>query len=346
MIGTKTGTPQGGILSPLLANIALSVLDEYFVEAWETMMATSHDRATTPTPRTNPTTASSVCGRLRGAGVGNQGACRGTEQRGGGGARTDGPSPVGGKDHDCPYRRGVRLPRLPHPAAEAREDRTRVFVYTWPSKKALASIMAKVRAITKQGTNSPLSDLLRRLNLALRGWTTYFRHGVSKATFGYLSHYTWLRVIRWLRRKHPPCDLEGRCDAATSLTGGGPSRSVDALQLRHGAGDALSLPGNEDSVAMGRADRWPRHGNAWRSWRAGCDGSRTSGSGSGPEKRISRNAGTALRLDSTVWGNESGARNASFLGAVATLRVESQKGGRGTAGSGVDLSDAAERLDR
>ena len=32
---TITGTPQGGILSPLLANIALSVLDDHFAEAWE-----------------------------------------------------------------------------------------------------------------------------------------------------------------------------------------------------------------------------------------------------------------------------------------------------------------------
>jgi RNA-directed DNA polymerase len=37
--GSKTGTPQGGILSPCLANIALSALDEHFAEAWETMMA-------------------------------------------------------------------------------------------------------------------------------------------------------------------------------------------------------------------------------------------------------------------------------------------------------------------
>jgi RNA-directed DNA polymerase len=37
----------------------------------------------------------------------------------------------------------------------------------------------------------------------LRGWTNYHRHGVSKATFGYLRHFTWLRVVRWLRRKHP-----------------------------------------------------------------------------------------------------------------------------------------------
>jgi RNA-directed DNA polymerase len=40
----KTGTPQGGILSPCLANIALSVLDEHFVEVWETTMAKDHDR--------------------------------------------------------------------------------------------------------------------------------------------------------------------------------------------------------------------------------------------------------------------------------------------------------------
>jgi RNA-directed DNA polymerase len=34
---TRTGTPQGGILSPLLANIALSVLDEHFQTKWEAL---------------------------------------------------------------------------------------------------------------------------------------------------------------------------------------------------------------------------------------------------------------------------------------------------------------------
>ena len=35
MQDTITGTPQGGILSPLLANIALSILDEHFTAAWQ-----------------------------------------------------------------------------------------------------------------------------------------------------------------------------------------------------------------------------------------------------------------------------------------------------------------------
>jgi RNA-directed DNA polymerase len=33
--GTVTGTPQGGILSPLMANVALNALDEHFARAWE-----------------------------------------------------------------------------------------------------------------------------------------------------------------------------------------------------------------------------------------------------------------------------------------------------------------------
>ena len=41
---TSTGTPQGGILSPLLANIALSGLDEYFADAWRTASATTYQR--------------------------------------------------------------------------------------------------------------------------------------------------------------------------------------------------------------------------------------------------------------------------------------------------------------
>ena len=75
-------------------------------------------------------------------------------------------------------------------------------VYTYPSKKALLSILAKVRALTKKARHPGLADLLGRLNPVLRGWCAYFRHGVSKATFGYLDAFVWHRVTRWLLKRH------------------------------------------------------------------------------------------------------------------------------------------------
>lgn len=73
----------------------------------------------------------------------------------------------------------------------------RSFVYTFPARKSLTSVRRKVKAITQQEANQSLSELLRQLNMLLRGWTGYFRHGVSRRTFGYLRHYTWSRVVTW-----------------------------------------------------------------------------------------------------------------------------------------------------
>jgi RNA-directed DNA polymerase len=78
------------------------------------------------------------------------------------------------------------------------------YVYTYPSRIALAAVKAKVKAATTRRTrNQPLVVLLHRLNPVLRGWTTYHRHGAAAKTFSYLEAYTWRRIWRWLRHKHP-----------------------------------------------------------------------------------------------------------------------------------------------
>jgi RNA-directed DNA polymerase len=198
---TKMGTPQGGILSPLLANIALSVLDEHFAEAWQRDMATrslreSRRRRGHATYRlvryaddfvvmVAGTTAHAEDLKREVAAVLSAVGLRLSEEK----------TMIVDIDEGFDFL-GFRIQR------QTKRGSNKRYVYTWPTKKALTSIKAKVKMISKQGTNQPLSNLLRQLNGALRGWTTYFRHAVSKATFAYVHQFTWQRVIGWLRRKH------------------------------------------------------------------------------------------------------------------------------------------------
>lgn len=75
-------------------------------------------------------------------------------------------------------------------------------VYTYPSKKSLASMMAKVRSQTRRKRHRTLASLLQSVNRVLRGWCNYFRHGVSSRTFNYVDHFTWWRIVGWLRKRH------------------------------------------------------------------------------------------------------------------------------------------------
>ena len=178
-----------------------------------------------------------------------------------------------------------------------RRGGTKRYVYTYPSKKALASIVAKVRTITRQGTNLPLSAPLYRLNPLLRGWTNYFRPGVSSKAFSYLSHFTWHRVIRWLRRKHPGLNwkqFRRRCLPLGVVAGGG---AGDAVQPGSGVDHSIPLSGGSHTDALVECGMKVNVVCRLGSWRAGCGGSRTSGSEGGPEKPTGRKAGRALRPD-------------------------------------------------
>jgi RNA-directed DNA polymerase len=79
----------------------------------------------------------------------------------------------------------------------------RQYVYNYPAKKALRSIKAKTKAICRLNVSLPLEVLLHKLNQVLRGWTAYFRPGVSARAFQYLRMIVWRQVFGWLRRKHP-----------------------------------------------------------------------------------------------------------------------------------------------
>ena len=63
-------------------------------------------------------------------------------------------------------------------------------------------MIGKVRSFTRRNKHRTLAALLRKLNPVMRGWCTYFHHGVSSRTFSYLDHFAWWRVVWWLRKRH------------------------------------------------------------------------------------------------------------------------------------------------
>jgi RNA-directed DNA polymerase len=198
---TFTGTPQGGILSPLLANIALSVLDEHFARKWEAL-GPQWTRA-----------------KLIRQGVAAMKLVRYADDfvimvRG---SKVDVEklwdelpgvlAPIGlrlsvEKSGTCHIDEGFDFLgfRIQRRSWKGRTGKKAV--YTYPSKRSLNAIIDKVRTLTRRARHRTLADLLATVNPVLRGWASYFRHGVSKRTFNYLDHYTWWRIVGWLRKRH------------------------------------------------------------------------------------------------------------------------------------------------
>ncbi len=198
---TITGTPQGGILSPLLANIALSVLDEHFADKWEALgpswTRAKHRRA-----------GGAVMKLVRYADdfvvllAGQRADAEALWDEVGAVLAPMGLRLSREKTRVCHIDEGFDFLGW-HIQRRAWRSRTgKRAVYTYPSKKALASIVDKVRALTRRAKHRTLADLLRRLNPVLRGWCTYFRHGVSSRTFNYVDHFALWRVVGWLRKRH------------------------------------------------------------------------------------------------------------------------------------------------
>lgn len=72
----------------------------------------------------------------------------------------------------------------------------------YPSKKSVMKIKDKIKALTKRGTTlASVRDKIHALNLLLRGWANYFRHSAASATFDYIGRYAFLRMEKWLESK-------------------------------------------------------------------------------------------------------------------------------------------------
>jgi RNA-directed DNA polymerase len=198
-----TGTPQGSILSPLLSNVALSVLDEFLAQEPGGPQTGRAERAKrrrhglpnhrliryaddwclviTGTSSDAEALKEKITGVLAGMGL----------------RLSPDKTLITHIDQGLDFL-GWRIQR------RRKRGSNRHYVYTYPAKKALRAVTGKVKTLCRQvGTDQSLDALLLRLNPVVRGWCGYFRPGVSSATFAYLGHYLWFRVWHWLRRKHP-----------------------------------------------------------------------------------------------------------------------------------------------
>jgi RNA-directed DNA polymerase len=72
-----------------------------------------------------------------------------------------------------------------------------------PSKGAVVRLKRKLKAEWRllQGTNADVA--VKRLNPIVRGWANYYRCGVSKKTYHALDRWMWIRASKWARFRHP-----------------------------------------------------------------------------------------------------------------------------------------------
>ena len=187
-------------MSPLLANIALSVLDEYFCAKWDAhgpeWRRREHRKRGGATYRIVRYADDFVI-MVKGSKAHAEALREEVAQV---------IAPLGlrlseAKTRVCHIDEGLDFLGY-HIQRRTKAGTSRKYVYIYPSKKALASITGKIRAITNGSNHRTLADLLRELNAALRGWCIYFRHGVSYSTFKYLDAFAWRRVTLWLRKRH------------------------------------------------------------------------------------------------------------------------------------------------
>ena len=71
-----------------------------------------------------------------------------------------------------------------------------------PSRDSVSRIKEKLRGIWRQGLHMPTELLLIRLNQVVRGWAYYFRTQVSTKTFVGLDNWMFRRAVRFVKRRH------------------------------------------------------------------------------------------------------------------------------------------------
>jgi RNA-directed DNA polymerase len=187
---TVAGTPQGGVISPLLANIYLHVLDtELSARGVGELVRYADDGVVLCRSAAQASAALDAVGEIL-ASLGlrlHPDKTKVVDLRDG----REGLDFLG-----CHFRA-----RMSGRLWEQRRI-VRHYLHRWPSPTAMARVRAKVRDRTgRNRVGTDIRDVIADVNPILRGWGNYFRTGNAAAKFRQLDDYVMWRLLRLMVKK-------------------------------------------------------------------------------------------------------------------------------------------------
>ncbi|WP_310706817.1 group II intron maturase-specific domain-containing protein, partial [Burkholderia multivorans] len=72
-----------------------------------------------------------------------------------------------------------------------------------PARKNVQSFLQKVRELIRRLWSAPQHVLIDTLNPVITGWAMYHRHVVAQETFSYVDSHIWYALWQWAKRRHP-----------------------------------------------------------------------------------------------------------------------------------------------
>jgi len=181
-VGTETGTPQGGVISPLLANVYLNPLDHLMQQAGHTLVRYADDLVILCA---TPTESEAAYGALK-AWVAAQGISLHPEK-----TRIVNMNEA-----------GAGFDFLGYHFEHTRQGR----LARWPRRKSMAKLKERLRALTLRANGQSLAVTIMRINRITRGWFGYFKHS-NRCTFEALDGWIRGRLRAILRKR---AHLKGR----------------------------------------------------------------------------------------------------------------------------------------
>jgi len=184
----STGTPQGGVVSPVLCNVYLHRLDRQWAQRGHgTLVRFADDLlAICKTKREAEDALEALTVILAELGLKLKPAKTRIVHLQEGGE---------GLDFLGFHHRYVR--------GNTRRSKHLTFLVRWPSRQAMGHARERIREITARSRlRVPVEIIVRDLNRFLRGWAGYFRHGNSAQFFDKITRYALTRLAGFIAKRH------------------------------------------------------------------------------------------------------------------------------------------------